>query len=494
MSRSLLDPGQIIQDVHDESDHALNVSVVGGSFSVSVASDKQDDTPFVQGTDEAGVIGAVFDDTSPDSVDEGDAGAVRMSGNRNLYTQLRDAAGNERGANVTASNALKTDSSATTQPISAASLPLPTGAATLAEQQTQTTSLQLLDDTVATTGAAITAKGFSAVGTDGTNARILKTDTSGELQIDVLSSALPSGAATSALQTTGNTSLSSIDGKVPSNLTVTSTRLLVDGSGVTQPISAASLPLPSGAATETSLAKLTLAQASTTSGQSGSLQLGAATTAAPTYTTATSNPLSLTTAGALRTDASATTQPVSGTVSASQSGTWNINNVSGTVSLPTGAATETSLAKLTQTQGSTTSGQSGTLHLGAVTTAAPTYTTAQSSPLSLTTAGALRTDASATTQPISGTVAATQSGTWNINNVSGTVSLPTGAATETTLATLNAKTAGSLTPHAYDYISLAYTGANLTTVVFKTGGSGGTTVDTLTLAYSGSTLTSVTRT
>lgn len=35
---------------------------------------------------------------------------------------------------------------------------------------------------------------------------------------------------------------------------------------------------------------------------------------------------------------------------------------------------------------------------------------------------------------VDGTVAATQSGTWNITNVSGTVSLPTGAATETTLA------------------------------------------------------------
>jgi len=50
---------------------------------------------------------------------------------------------------------------------------------------------------------------------------------------------LPTGASTSALQTTGNTSLSSIDGKVPANLTVTATRLLVDGSGVTQPVSIA---------------------------------------------------------------------------------------------------------------------------------------------------------------------------------------------------------------------------------------------------------------
>lgn len=46
----------------------------------------------------------------------------------------------------------------------------------------------------------------------------------------------------------------------------------------------------------------------------------------------------------------------------------------------------------------------------------------------------------------------------------------------------------------YDYVSLSYTGSNLTGVVFKSGGSGGTTIATLTLAYSGSTLTSVTKT
>lgn len=51
-----------------------------------------------------------------------------------------------------------------------------------------------------------------------------------------------------------------------------------------------------------------------------------------------------------------------------------------------------------------------------------------------------------------------------------------------------------LVPSGYDYISLSYTGDNLTGVVYKTGGSGGTTVATLTLAYSGSNLTSVTRT
>jgi len=47
---------------------------------------------------------------------------------------------------------------------------------------------------------------------------------------------------------------------------------------------------------------------------------------------------------------------------------------------------------------------------------------------------------------------------------------------------------------AHDYIGLSYTGDNLTTVTYKTGGSGGTTVATLTLAYDGSNnLTSVTK-
>lgn len=45
---------------------------------------------------------------------------------------------------------------------------------------------------------------------------------------------------------------------------------------------------------------------------------------------------------------------------------------------------------------------------------------------------------------VTGTVAATQSGTWNINNVSGTVSLPTGAATESTLSAVSGKLPATL--------------------------------------------------
>lgn len=64
---------------------------------------------------------------------------------------------------------------------------------------------------------------------------------------------LPSGAATAARQDTGNNTLSSIDGKTPA---LVSGRIPVDGSAVTQPISAVSLPLPTGASTAANQATL----------------------------------------------------------------------------------------------------------------------------------------------------------------------------------------------------------------------------------------------
>ncbi len=100
--------------------------------------------------------------------------------------------------------------------------------------------------------------------------------------------------------------------------------------------------------------------------------------------------------------ASGTVVPISGTITANI-GTTN------------GLALDTSVNGILLSQGSTTSGQKGPLIQGAVTTAAPTYSTAQTSPLSLTTAGALRIDGSAVTQPVSGTVTANAgTGTFNI--------------------------------------------------------------------------------
>lgn len=113
-------------------------------------------------------------------------------------------------------------------------------------------------------------------------------------------------------------------------------------------------------------------------------------------------------------------------IPSSQSGTWNITNITGTISLPTGAAQDSSVNGILLAQGSTTSGEKGPLILGAVTTSAPSYTTAQSSPISLTTAGAMRIDGSGVTQPVSGTVTA-NAGTGTFT-VSGTVTANQGGA------------------------------------------------------------------
>lgn len=74
---------------------------------------------------------------------------------------------------------------------------LPTGASTLAEQQSQTTHLstiagdttsiqtavELLDDTVATDGSATPTKGILMAGQDGTNAQTISTNSSGHINI-----------------------------------------------------------------------------------------------------------------------------------------------------------------------------------------------------------------------------------------------------------------------------------------------------------------------
>lgn len=87
-------------------DNAVNIVTTGATLTTSLSSEKTDDAAFTPATSKVVVIGGEFDDTTPDSVDEGDAGAPRISANRNLYTTIRDAAGNERGLNIDASNNL----------------------------------------------------------------------------------------------------------------------------------------------------------------------------------------------------------------------------------------------------------------------------------------------------------------------------------------------------------------------------------------------------
>jgi len=111
-------------------------------------------------------------------------------------------------------------------------VPLPTGAATLAEQQTQTTSLQLIDDainapnTAVSKVAAIGAQMYysGTVAATENNVSALRIDTNRALHVQLRSGAAETGVLAAPLR--------------------------VDPTGTTtQPISAAALPLPAGAAT-----------------------------------------------------------------------------------------------------------------------------------------------------------------------------------------------------------------------------------------------------
>lgn len=96
---------------------------------------------------------------------------------------------------VTGGKPVAVDGSAVTQPISAASLPLPTGASTSANQSTGNSSLA----TIATNTGAATPAGSNIIGKVGIDQTTPGT-TNG---VVVNSSALPTGAATSANQSVG---------------------------------------------------------------------------------------------------------------------------------------------------------------------------------------------------------------------------------------------------------------------------------------------------
>lgn len=120
-----------------------------------------DDAAFTAATDDIVPLAGFFDDTTPDSVNENDAGAVRMSGNRNLYTTIRDAAGNERGANVNASNqlAVSVDNTVTV----ASHAVTNAGTFVVQENGAALTALQLIDNIATVDDADFTAATSSFV-------------------------------------------------------------------------------------------------------------------------------------------------------------------------------------------------------------------------------------------------------------------------------------------------------------------------------------------
>lgn len=160
--------------------------------------------------------------------------------------QIKGTSGNL--ADVSAANALKVDGSAITQPISAVSLPLPTGAATettLAAQNvligavtetapaTDTASsglngrlqriAQRITSLIALIPSSIAVAWFSRI-SDGTNTMAVKAASTAPVATDpaAVVTLSPNGnQSTAALQTTGNSSLSSIDTKLTSQATST---------------------------------------------------------------------------------------------------------------------------------------------------------------------------------------------------------------------------------------------------------------------------------
>jgi len=239
-----------------------------------------------------------------------------------------------------------------------------------------------------------------------------------EAQINGVALGSPSTYGTSP----GAVSVQGVNAYITNTVPVTLASTTITGTvAVTQSTSPWVVSLASTTITGTSVVagNLTNNNAAPAANNIGVLPAVAAA-AAPTWTTGDQVLLSEDLSGNLRviTGAGSTTA-VSGTVAVTESGAWNITNITGTISLPTGAATSalqttgnTSLATivtnttgLTVAQGSTTAGENGGLSMGAVTTAAPTYTTGTTDPLSLTTAGSLRTQDAADGPVAAGTAA-----------------------------------------------------------------------------------------
>ena len=158
------------------------------------------------------------------------------------------------------------------------------------------------------------------------------------------------------VDTAANGFLSAINTKIPSNLTVTSTRLLVDGSGVTQPVSGtfwqATQPV-SGTVTATvdstsaSRKGVVLLTNPTVTNDSSTLSRKNVQVTNTVAVTGTVTSTSDSTTGSRKGVVLLTNPTITNTsFAATQSGLWNIDDITGTVSLPTGASTEATLSSI----------------------------------------------------------------------------------------------------------------------------------------------------
>jgi len=398
-------------------------------------------------------------------------------------------------------------------------------------------------------GGALPAVVKVVGGYDGTNVQVIKTDAAGELQIDVLSSALPTGASTEVKQDTGNTSLSSIDSKTPA---------------LGQALSAASVPVVLTAAqisTLTPLSSVTVTQATGTNLHAVIDSSALPTNASTSALQSTGNTSLSSIDGKLASlgqKTSAGSEPVviasdQSAIPVSQSGTWHITNVSGTVSLPTGASTSANQTNKSQyariTDGTddalvTVAGELNVLasaqpgiDIGDVTinnasgaaavniqdggnsitvdaTSLPLPTGASTSALQTTGNTSLSsidskipalgqalaassvpvvlTASQLTTLTPLTSVTVTQATGTNLHTVVDSSALPTGAATQATLSTLStnvaARLTGSFVPTAFDETAITYvpSGNGVGQIQTAVYKLATVTVKTLTLSYDSS--------
>lgn len=102
------DGTEITQTTPGQASAANSLPVVLATDDYVALATKVDDAAFTPGTSRVMVIGAEADETGPDSVDEGDAGALRMTLARAMHVNLRNASGTELASGAgTATAALR---------------------------------------------------------------------------------------------------------------------------------------------------------------------------------------------------------------------------------------------------------------------------------------------------------------------------------------------------------------------------------------------------
>jgi hypothetical protein len=312
---------------------------------------------------------------------------------------------------------------------------------------------------VSLNGQPIPSSATLVAGSDGTDLQPIKVDASGELQVDVISSALPTGAATEAtlasvLVDTGNiatdvasidasstasaASLASIDSKLANPMPIeggNATAVKVDGSAVTQPISAASLPLPTGAATEATLGNIYTEVGYISNGV---IAIDAATTASAASLASIDGKL----ANPMPISASSLPLPSGAATSSNQTSGAQKTQITNSA----GTAVDIHTLGTTLVSGDEALVVSAVIH-GLTTGGGGGFVDVKVNP-----SGALAADVSGSsvsvsnfpaTQPISGSVSVSNfPATQPISAAS--LPLPTGAATETTLAAVSGKLPATL--------------------------------------------------